>query len=131
MLLSFLVVVFASNTIAHVGINAYQNVPMRSTWDKLDAIIGTKPQKILGPHILRMKYQNNFRDINALVLDYFYSGQKNPVACIDRFKPDILVIDDEIRRRFDFEFGDVYNKIGETQGNFHHSTLEIYSNGWR
>ena len=139
-------VVSATNTAAHVIRNSSRTPSIDETWDRAKSFVSDSDKKILGPYLFWMIYQDRFRDVNALVLDYFYSGQKRPWECIERYKPDVVIVDDDIRRRFLVEAGPgtktrvllpvetiikvPFVQIGSIPANPHHSQLDFYRLDW-
>jgi len=124
------------STYAHMITNARKNDPIDQTFEQSLTLVPNTEIKILGPALLSIIYGESYRDINALVLDYFYSGQKRPWACIKRYRPEVVIIDEEIRRRFKTEpmshlIKVPHMKLGTIPKNQHHSRLDYYQLQWK
>ncbi len=126
---------------------ATQNIPLQVSLKKLDSFLPPKWRLILAPHYVWFPYKDKFRDLGALITDYYYSGQNRTAECLARLRPDILVIDDEFKRRNlleeNAENGTFHLKPlsavvsapyilrGQVSETFFHSQLDIYQVDWR
>ena len=113
---------------------------------KSEALMGARPQRLLGPCYFWFYGGDAFRDINGIVLDYFYSAQKRVRACVARYRPDVLIADDEFRRRFQLHFDPATKTpnlvplpdligvpcfyLGSLPANPQHSQLDFYRIDW-
>jgi len=109
---------------------------LASTFEKAKRLINDTSVRVMGPKIFWVPYQNSFGDIHGLVFDYFYSGQLRAKEGIARFRPDILIINDEFRKRFmgrkkiDAFVPVRFKRLGSIPSTVHHSFLEIYRLDW-
>jgi hypothetical protein len=55
---------------------------------------------ILGPSYLWYGNPDELRDIGGIIFDRYYSGVSRPRECIDRVRPDLLVIGNDFVRRY-------------------------------
>ncbi|MBD3271065.1 MAG: hypothetical protein GF384_00840 [Elusimicrobia bacterium] len=128
----------------HVGMNAKINEPISLTFSKARTLVPDSQGSILGPSLLWFAFRNQFRDIEALVYDYIYSGKKRPIQSIQRFKPDVIVFDHENRKRFAVDYDNESNQllldnnviparagyVGSIEKNAHHTRLDFYQLAW-
>ncbi|MCB4756216.1 MAG: glycosyltransferase family 39 protein [Elusimicrobia bacterium] len=123
-----------------------KNTTLNDTFNQTNVLVKDKPTRVLGPAFYWFLYFDSFRSIDALMDDYYYTGQKNPKANIDRFKPEILIIDEEFIRKFLFSqekgtkkfifkpltaiLSPPFEYLGEIRANLHHSNLYLYRLFW-
>ena len=58
------------------------------------AIVPNEPLKVVGPSVLWFSWdETRFRDGGAILLSYWYTGQKDVKAWLEPWRPDILIVD--------------------------------------
>jgi hypothetical protein len=124
------------SSITHEMSIARRNTPVEETWKQAAVCADGGVKKVLAPTLFWFPYQEKFRDTNSITLDYFYSGQKRARQCIERYRPDLLIVDDELRRRFftmqplETLFGGVAEKCASIAPTLNHSQLDVYRFHW-
>lgn len=99
------------------------------TFSQTRSLLGQEPRFVLAPPIYWFSFQNKFRDIHGLVADYYYSFQYRLADALERTNPDVVITDDEVRRRFRSldEFLTKYGeRIGTIPANPNHSELHLF-----
>ncbi|MCB4756215.1 MAG: hypothetical protein LHV69_04155 [Elusimicrobia bacterium] len=105
---------------------------------------GLQPVKWLGPNYYWYEFGDRYRDIGGVRLDTIYTGQKRPRYCIMRWKPDILITDEDFIRRYQyFKSQEQWRFIslstllerptrllGSFPSNAQHSTLYVHQITW-
>jgi hypothetical protein len=142
---SFLVsaiIITAGSTMAQAIYGARANSSLELSFQSLRRLTGAVNGRILGPSPLWFYAPDRFEDIGGTVMDFYYSGRKDPKACIERVRPHVLVIDDDFKRRFliqrdrannrwailslDRFFPWPYRYLGSVSATLHHSTWDVY-----
>jgi len=98
--LGWALMVTTTSSLTHFITVSYRFDHPSTSIEKARALIGNKESSVLGPGLFWFSHGDKFRSLSALVNDYYYSGQKRPWEGIKRFKPDILITDQEFRKRF-------------------------------
>ncbi len=143
--LSWCVGIMAISSVVHQIDFTQKNRPMEETFKQVRAMTGSSPLKILAPIQFWFEYGDSMRNVDAVVLDYYYSGVMRPWSCLERYKPDYLILDEQALRRFFVRkaadgtvymepIGNVlrtpFARIGEIKGNLHHSPLQVFKLEW-
>jgi hypothetical protein len=141
---SFLFTGFA--TVVQAVLISRNTRSLSSTLKDVAAIPGsTGDGRIMGPSYLWF-WKHSVYDLSGITLDYYYSGQKRPRQCIERVHPDILVIDDDFKRRYLFRRGGAnktwepiplaaliaapFSYLGTADGLVKGTKLDVYRISW-
>ncbi|OVE77032.1 hypothetical protein BVX98_03810 [bacterium F11] len=133
-------------TLAHEWSFFHRNPSLLSSIQKIKEISGPSSSRVLGPSFLWFAFGTRYRSINAIAEDYFYSGQKRPKECIKRYRPDLLVLNENFIRRFLLKKNTQSQKTeivpitdfitdpllyrGPLKGSIHHTPLQIFQINW-
>ncbi|MCG3205116.1 MAG: hypothetical protein KCHDKBKB_01833 [Elusimicrobia bacterium] len=122
------------STIVQTSFASQHCPPITQSFSKTEEIIGTKKQRIMGPAYFWFMFGNELLDIEGLEIDYFYSLRIRTAEIMNRSKPDIVITDLYVRRRFPFIdqwLTQNASLIGIIPENPNHGELRFYRFSWK